>query len=146
MEDGTNFSGLLRISELYQHSLKWNRGRYDTLFGMLELFRSELQTASEFLNSWTITTKPFGLSSRNSWSRWLRLIFTTFHFSFFWCPLSPGWNVCYHKVVSFPYKMHLSISSSMSINFILLWLYLFLWVEFELGAFGGKSDDWWRCS
>ena len=52
MEDGTNFCGLLRISELYQHSLKWNRVRYDTLFGMLELFRSELQTASEFLNNY----------------------------------------------------------------------------------------------
>ena len=25
----------------YQHSLEWNRGNYDTLFGILELFRSE---------------------------------------------------------------------------------------------------------
>ena len=50
-----------------------------------------------------------------------------------------------YKVVSLPNKIHFSISSLISIIFILRWLWRFLlwWPEDDWwGILGGKSEDW----
>ena len=40
--ENTKFNGgLQQIKGSYAKKLEWNRGNYDTLFGMLELFLSE---------------------------------------------------------------------------------------------------------